>query len=80
MDNIDNTPPSYAALHFLVRRGNLLAILFGLAPLVGAIIAVAFGYTALLLVAGVIAAAFAYLIMRSYVEMVRLIVDMLLPK
>jgi len=80
MDNIENAPPSYAALHFLVHRGNLLAILFGLVPLAGAIIAVVCGYTALLLVAGVIASAFAYLIMRSYVEMVRLIVDMLLPK
>jgi hypothetical protein len=67
-------------LHFLVSHGDGVAI-------AAAVIAVALGAGIWLsgasiwfLVIGVLGGAFLYLIMRSYVELVRVIVDMLLPK
>jgi len=72
--------PSYATLHFLVRRGGQVALVFGLLPILAGIAASLGGMSPLLIVAGLIAGAALYLIMRSYVELVRVIVDMLLPK
>ena len=74
------TDPAYRTLYFLVRHGNLVAIVVGLAPLVAGVWAYAAGLSIAYAVAGLFGAAFLYLIMRSYVELVRVIVDMLLPK
>jgi len=72
--------PSYATLHFLVRRGAQVAMVFGLLPVMAGIAASLGGMSPLLIVAGLVAGAALYLIMCSYVELVRVIVDMLLPK
>jgi hypothetical protein len=73
-------PTSYAALHFLVRHGATVALVFALAPVVAGAAAWLMGFHALFAVGGLVGGAFVYLIMRSYVELVRVIVDMLLPK
>lgn len=70
----------YPTIRLIVERGNALAIAIGLLPLLGAIVLAAFGLHWLVLGAGVVAAAVVYLLMRSYVELVRVIADMLLPK
>ena len=72
--------PSYPALEFLVRHGNAVAWAAALAPLLGGVLAWMLGLSIGYAIAGVVAAAFLFLIMRSYVELVRVIVDMLLPK
>ncbi len=72
--------PSYHALHFIVRHGGWLAWLVTAAVAAGGGIAWGAGYPAAFLVLGLVTAAFAYLVVRSYVELVRVIVDMLLPK
>jgi len=71
---------SYKALHFLVKHGNHVAngisaaaVLLG--PLLWALIGSPWSVPAC-----IVAAAFLLLILRSYVELVRVIVDMLLPK
>ncbi len=78
MDPIAN--PKYATLDFLVRYGDWVAIIGAALPLIGGVAAWLAGLSALFVLGGVVAAAFAYLLMRSYVELVRVIVDMLLPK
>lgn len=80
MNDIQTTDPSYRTLYFLVRHGDRVAILVALAPLVAGLWAYAAGLSIGYAVAGICGAAFLYLIMRSYVELVRVIVDMLLPK
>lgn len=71
---------SYATLHFLVRHGGWLAPLTGVVPVVvGGLAWVAWGVPGYFAV-GVLIGAFVFLLMRSYVELVRLIVEMLLPK
>jgi len=70
----------YPTIKFIVERGNLLAIVIGILPLLGGGVLVALGVHWLAIVAGAVAAAVVYFLMRSYVELVRVIADMLLPK
>lgn len=72
--------PSFHALHFIVRHGGWLAWLVTLAVAASGLAAWAMGYPASLVAVGFVTAAFVYLVVRSYVELVRVIVDMLLPK
>ena len=72
--------PSYPTLEFLVRHGNAVAWAAALAPALGGVLAWMLGLSIGYAIAGVVAAAFLFLIMRSYVELVQVIVDMLLPK
>jgi len=70
----------YPTIKLIVERGNLLAIVIALLPLAGGIAAVVLGMHWLLLIAGAVSAAVVYLLMRSYVELVRVMADMLIPK
>jgi len=71
---------AYPVVRLLVKHGTVFSVV------VGAVLAVAGIWTALAglgwawALAGVLAGAFAGFIMRSYVEVVRLIADMLLPR
>jgi len=70
----------YRTLHFLVKHGELVANGISLAVLLlGPIVWLISGSLWAVPVA-IGAAGFLLLILRSYVEMVRVIVDMLLPK
>jgi type IV secretory pathway VirB2 component (pilin) len=72
--------PQYPTLRLLERHGAWLAALVALTPLVAAVIALVAGYSPWWLLAGVAAGAVLFLAARSYVEMIRLMTDMLLPK
>jgi hypothetical protein len=80
MNDNQTTDPNYRTLYFLVHHGDWVALIVALAPLIPGLWAYAAGLSAGYAVGGVFGAAFLYLIMRSYVELVRVIVDMLLPK
>ncbi|MPS29450.1 hypothetical protein [Pigmentiphaga sp.] len=70
----------YRILNLIVARGDLLPPVSALALLLLSIwVWLAHGYPVALPI-GAALAAFLYLILRSYVELVRVIVDMLLPK
>ncbi|ODV42905.1 hypothetical protein AWV79_22570 [Cupriavidus sp. UYMMa02A] len=77
---IEQVAPTFPALHFIVKHGNVLALLLALCPPCGSLLLLATGGSPVFLVAGVLGGMFLYLIMRSYVDLVRVIVDMLLPK
>jgi hypothetical protein len=77
---VENTNPTYRTLHFIVSHGDGVALAAGIVTLaLGAGIWFT-GASVWFLVVGVLGGAFIYFIMRSYVELVRVIVDMLLPK
>jgi hypothetical protein len=79
-DDIKTDNPTYPALNFLVRYGDWVAIVVGVVPVLAGGIASGMGMSIMFGIAGLVAGAFLYLMMRSFVELVRVIVDMLLPK
>ena len=72
--------PTYPTLDLLVRHGDAIAWIVALAPALGGVLAWVLGLSIGYAIAGMFVGAFLFLIMRSYVELVRVIVDMLLPK
>lgn len=70
----------YPTIKFIVERGNMLAAVIGALPLVGSLVMLGFGIHWLWLCAGLVATVVVYFLMKSYVELVRVIADMLLPK
>ena len=70
----------YPTLNLIVRHGEALAAFAGLLQLLGAIAAFVLGTHWIIVPAGAVAGGFLYLLMRSYVELVRVMADMLIPK
>lgn len=71
---------AYPVVRLLVRHGNILAIAAGAVLAIAGIWGALAGFGWAWALAGVLAGAFGGFIMRSYVEVVRLIADMLLPR
>lgn len=72
--------PSYPAVNILLRHGRLIAVFIGIVPLIVAVWMVVAGAPTTFAVAAIVAAPVLYLLIRSYVELVTIIADMLLPK
>jgi hypothetical protein len=70
----------YPTLKLLERHGGAIAGAVSLAPVAAAIIALALGASPWWVVAGVFAAGVLYVGLRSYIELIRLMSDMLMPK
>jgi hypothetical protein len=71
----------YPTIKLIIERGNVLAIAIAVLPLCAALAAIAgMPWHWLAFVAGVVAAPVAYLLLKSYVELVRVMADMLIPK
>ena len=70
----------YPTLKLIVEHGERLAIVVGILPLMGGLALFGVGVHWLAIVAGAVAAIVVYLLMRSYVELVRVMADMLIPK
>lgn len=70
----------YPTLKLLEKHGDRLAIAVSLVPPAAGLVAMSQGATFWWLVGGVVAGGFLYLAARSYIELVRLMIDMLLPK
>lgn len=75
-----NQPPSYPAIRLLVEKGGLLAVIVALAPVcigVWALLAgLAWPWMALAIAAGLLL----WLVLRSYVEVLRILSDTLMPR
>ena len=73
---------NYPAVAFLVKYGKWIAVLTGLAPVAAVLVAMVFCTTLHWgwLVAAVGLGAFAGLLMKAFVELIQIIVDMLLPQ
>jgi hypothetical protein len=70
----------YPVLTFLERHGGWIAAGVGVTPFVAAVIAVALGANLWWLAAGLLGALVLFVAARSYVELIRLMTDMLMPK
>ena len=70
----------YPTLRFLEKHGGWLAIAVGVAALLAGAGAAALGASPWWLLAGAVIGAALSLLARSYVELIRLMTDMLLPK
>lgn len=77
-DEIQKNP--YWMLHFIVRHGGWIAVATGVLPLLAGMAGVACGAPLWLLAVGAVGSAFLFMLMRAFVELVRVMVDMLLPK
>ena len=78
MDDLDL--PRYPVVTFLVRRGGMLAGLVGLVPPAIAAWLVLSGASPLWLAGGVAAGAALWLFVQSYVEVLRILADALMPR
>ena len=72
--------PDYPTLRLLEKHGGWLAIVVALAAFAAGIAATLVGASAWWLPAGAVGGGILYILARSYVEMIRLLSDMLLPK
>ncbi|HVA11792.1 MAG TPA: hypothetical protein VNF99_00950 [Stellaceae bacterium] len=70
----------YPTLRFLEKHGGWLAIAVALAAVAAGVVAALLGASAWWLLAGAVAGAALFLLACSYVELIRLMTDMLLPK
>ena len=70
----------YPTLRFLEKHGGWLAIAVGVAAFLAGIAATVLGASPWWLFGGAVIGALLFLLARSYVELIRLMTDMLLPK
>ena len=77
---MSSAQPSYRILHLLVEHGDKGVIALTVAALLIGLAAVFLTSTFLLAPVVLLGSALLYIVARSYVELVRVIVDMLLPK
>ncbi len=71
----------YPTIKLVIEHGNLLAAVIGLLPLCAAIAAVTgLPWQALVLAGAAVAGIVVYVLLKSYVELVRVMADMLIPK
>lgn len=79
-DTIETPPTPYWMLFFIVRHGGWLAVITGALPLVACVAVIIYGAPLWLIAVGVVGSALLFILMRSFVELVRVMVEMLLPK
>jgi hypothetical protein len=72
--------PSYPVVNFLVRWGAVLTGLLGLVPLAGAGVIVWQGAPPFWLGIGLVGGALLWLIAQSYIEVLRILSDALMPR
>ncbi len=75
-----NQPPTFPAIRLIAAGGDVIAALVGLVPVLAAIWAVAAGFSWLVVPAGLLAGALLWLVLRSYVEVLRILSDTLMPR
>lgn len=72
--------PSYPVVTFLVRHGGWIAVLAALVPLAAAAAAAALGCHPAWLLAGLAGGGALWLFVQSYVEVLRILADALMPR
>jgi hypothetical protein len=75
-----NPEPTYPVVRFLARHGVLVSWICGLFVLIAAMIAVALGAPVWLIFVSAFAAPLVAVFVRSYVEIVQIISEILLPR
>lgn len=78
--SLPSSPPSYPAIRFISTWGDALAIIVALACAAIGVYAVCAGFHWLAGAVGVAAGALLWLVLRSYVEVLRILADTLMPR
>lgn len=76
----DSILPTYPVVNFLVRWGSVMTFLLGLVPLLATVLMVWQGASIFWLGAGLVGGAALWLIAQSYVEVLRILSDALMPR
>ena len=71
---------NYPTIQFILRYGDAFAIFVALLPFAAGFITALYGLQWMALAAGAVASLVIGVLMKSYVELVRIIADMLLPR
>lgn len=71
---------TYPMVNLLLRHGNRMADAAALVMPIGAFLLVAYGWAWPTVVAGILLGAAVYIVAHSYVELVQIIADTLLPR
>jgi len=79
-DVMDNEIPTYPVVNFLVRNGMILSILISVLPILATLYLALAGWSPLMLVVGIGAAVVVGILLASYVEVLRIIADTLMPR
>jgi hypothetical protein len=79
-DVMDNKIPTYPVVNFLVRNGMILSILISVLPILATLYLALAGWSPLMLVVGIGAAVVVGILLASYVEVLRIIADTLMPR
>ena len=72
--------PHYPVVNFLLRHGHQFAIAVALLPAAAGVYLGLSDWGWLVALAGIVTGAILYILAKSYVELVAIIADMLLPK
>lgn len=72
--------PRYPTLQFIAQFGGPIVVVTAALPFLGAVAGVLAGLPWWLALAGIVASAYAFLFLRSYVELIRAVADTLLPR
>ena len=77
---MSNNPPSYPAIRTISTFGPIIAIVLGLAPIAVVIGMVSVGFSWLWAIPALVAGGLLYLVVQSYVEVLRILADTLMPR
>ncbi|PWR20995.1 hypothetical protein [Zavarzinia compransoris] len=80
MSGQDYRIPTYPIVTFLVARGMVLAAVLGLVPLAASVLLALAGWPPLVVAGGAVASLVLGGLLASYVEVLRIIADTLMPK
>jgi hypothetical protein len=70
----------YPTLNFIIAHGRKIAAALAVAAIAAGVLATLMGASWLWIVAGIVVGAVGYGVARSYVELIQLVTDMLMPK
>ena len=74
------TYPKYYCINFLLKHGWWVFGLIAFLPVIAAVLAVSKGISPWVLAVGAVCGAVAYLLLRSFLELIQVIADFILPR
>lgn len=75
-----DAPPTYPAIRAITTFGGVFAWVLAMAPVIAAICALAVGMSWFWLIPALVVGGLLFLLVRSYVEVLRILSDTLMPR
>jgi hypothetical protein len=77
---MSNSAPNYPAIRTISTFGPVIAIVLGLAPIAAAMGMISLGFSWLWTFPALVTGGLLYLLVQSYVEVLRILADTLMPR